>query len=122
MRACAPAVSLDPGPRAVDAWAGTTEPPGRSALVGVRPDSIGRCLAGIFHADEGDPTMNNTSTWRFETLDQARNAKDDLRGTGIPMENVFVDEAGKVIKVIVAKAAQPEIAEILGRHGLTAVP
>jgi hypothetical protein len=38
------------------------------------------------------------------------------------MENVFVDEAGKVIKVIVAKAAQPEIAEILGRHGLTAVP
>ena len=65
--------------------------------------------------------MNITSTWHYETLDQARNAEDHLRSSGIPTENIFVDEAGDSMMIIIAEAAQPEVLEILGQHGLTKI-
>lgn len=60
--------------------------------------------------------MTKTVTATYGSLDTCRNAKDDLVGTGIPQEKIFVDEASKAVKVIVPEPSQPEIFEILNRH------
>jgi hypothetical protein len=62
--------------------------------------------------------MSKTMTWAYDTAEQMRNVKDELQSDGIPSENVFIDEEGRKIKVMVAEASQPGIVEILERHGL----
>jgi hypothetical protein len=53
----------------------------------------------------------------YDTSDQVTNVVDDLVSTGIPRERIRVDEhKPRVEVVVVADAAQPEIAEILERH------
>lgn len=62
--------------------------------------------------------MTSTVNGTFETIDQARNAEDDLIGAGIPRDQIFVDEPAKKLRVIVPAASRPGIVELLERHGL----
>jgi hypothetical protein len=52
----------------------------------------------------------------YDSADQITNVVDDLVSTGIPRDRIRVDEHKPRIEVVVADAAQPEIAEILERH------
>jgi len=52
----------------------------------------------------------------YASPDQVKNAVDDLISIGIPGENIRTDDAKQRLEVVVADAAQPEIAEILERH------
>ncbi|MBY4677112.1 hypothetical protein [Marinobacterium arenosum] len=60
--------------------------------------------------------MTKTVTGTYESADQIKNARDDLIVTGIPQEQIFVDEDNLQIKVMIADATEPEIEEILKRH------
>lgn len=60
-------------------------------------------------------------TGTFDSVDKVRNAEEDLLATGIPQEEIFVDENSKIIKVNVPDTAKPEILEILNRHNPTKV-
>lgn len=63
--------------------------------------------------------MRTTVTGHYETHDQTVNARDDLIATGIPQEQIFVDESHHLLKVIVPKSSKPEIEEIMMRHSAT---
>ena len=65
--------------------------------------------------------MSNTVTARFESNDQATNAEDELRSSGIPSEKIYVDKAAKTIKVLIPEATRPGVIEILQRHRLTGI-
>ena len=60
-------------------------------------------------------------TGTYDTVDKVRNAEEDLLATGIPQEEIFVDENSKIIKVYIPDTAKPEILEILNRHEPTKV-
>jgi len=65
--------------------------------------------------------MTHTVTATYSSKDQARNVRDELRASGIPAENIFIDEPANKIRVIVPKDTQPGIAKVLEKHGLDAV-
>ena len=60
-------------------------------------------------------------TGTYDSVDKVRNAEEDLVATGIPQEEIFVDENSKLIKVSVPDTAKPEIIEILNRHEPTQI-
>ncbi len=63
--------------------------------------------------------MTKTVTGDFATEDGMRNAMDDLVSTGLPRESVFMDASLMQLKVIIPAATEPEVIEILKRHGPT---
>ncbi|MBK0400140.1 hypothetical protein H0I76_13155 [Limibaculum sp. M0105] len=60
--------------------------------------------------------MIKTLTGRYDHVDKARNAMDDLIGTGIPREKLYFDEKANCVKVITPGDTEREVREILGRH------
>lgn len=62
--------------------------------------------------------MNKTINGAYDNHDQAKNTWDDLIATGIPRDNVYIDEDNKVVKVIVPEEAEREVREIFDRHQL----
>lgn len=62
--------------------------------------------------------MNKTINGAYEDHDQAKNTWDDLIATGIPRDNIFIDEEAKVVKVSVPAETEREILEIFERHRL----
>lgn len=62
--------------------------------------------------------MNKTINGAYENHDQAKNTWDDLIASGIPRDNIFIDEEAKVVKVSVPKETEREIREIFERHKL----
>ena len=60
--------------------------------------------------------MTKTVTGTYESADQIKNAREDLIATGIPQEQIFVDEENRQIKVMIADETEPEIEDILKRH------
>jgi hypothetical protein len=60
--------------------------------------------------------MAKTITATYESMDQIKNAREDLIGSGIPQEKIFADEQGMQLKVMAPDTAEPEIMEILKRH------
>lgn len=62
--------------------------------------------------------MNKTINGSYDNHDQAKNTWDDLIATGIPRDNVYIDEDNKVVKVIVPEEAEREVREIFDRHQL----
>lgn len=66
--------------------------------------------------------MTSTVTGIYASPDQVRNAEEDLIASGIPREQIFVDEPVSKLRVIVAEATRPGIEEILERHGLKLAP
>ncbi|AXS85100.1 MULTISPECIES: hypothetical protein [Marinobacter] len=62
--------------------------------------------------------MNKTINGAYQDHVQAKNAWDDLIATGIPRDNIFIDEEAKVVKVSVPAETEREILEIFERHQL----
>jgi hypothetical protein len=60
--------------------------------------------------------MTETLTAAYESATQAENAVDDLIASGIPQENVFLDDKTNQVKVSVPEDSAPTIQEILERH------
>ncbi len=65
--------------------------------------------------------MPVTVTATYDSADKVRNAEDDLRGTGIPREKIFVDKDAHRIKVLSPDDSKPEIVELLRRHEPTEI-
>jgi hypothetical protein len=63
--------------------------------------------------------MNKTVNGSYEDHDQAKNVWDDLVGSGIPQDNIFIDEEAKVVKVSIPAEEEREIREIFTRHRLS---
>lgn len=63
--------------------------------------------------------MSTTVTGQYESLGQIRNAREDLIATGIPQEQIFVDDELQQLKVTIPDSSKPEIDEILMRHNAT---
>ena len=60
--------------------------------------------------------MSKTLTRSFESATQVKNTREDLIATGIPQENIFVDDENLQIKVMFPDQIEREILEILNRH------
>jgi hypothetical protein len=57
-------------------------------------------------------------TGTYESSAQIKNTREDLVATGIPQEQIFVDEDNHHIKVIIADVTEPEIEGILKSHNI----
>lgn len=62
--------------------------------------------------------MKKTINGSYDNHDQAKNTWDDLIATGIPRDNVFIDEENKLVKVSVPAEVEREVREIFDRHQL----
>lgn len=62
--------------------------------------------------------MNKTINGAYDDHDQAKNTWDDLIATGIPRDNIYIDEDAKQVKVIVPAETEREVREIFERHRL----
>lgn len=62
--------------------------------------------------------MNKTINGSYSDHDQAKNTWDDLIATGIPRDNIYIDEDAKLVKVIVPAETEREVREIFDRHKL----
>ncbi len=60
--------------------------------------------------------MTITVTGSYDSAFQIRNTREDLIATGIPQEQIYVDEESRQLKVMIADATEPEVEEILRRH------
>ena len=60
--------------------------------------------------------MTKTLTGKYDSLDKARNALDDLINIGLEREKVFLDRDNTLVKVITPNDIEREVREILDRH------
>lgn len=60
--------------------------------------------------------MVKTLTAKYGSAGAARNAHEDLIGTGYPSEKVYLDRDSAEVKVITSADGEREAREILGRH------
>ena len=60
--------------------------------------------------------MTETVKCTYDSAYKVENALEDLVGTGIPQENIQVDDDANQIIVTIPATARPEILEILNRH------
>lgn len=63
--------------------------------------------------------MSSALNGTFTSKDQARNVRDDLIATGIPQENIYIEDGPQVIRVMIPTEERREIEEIFDRHGVT---
>lgn len=63
--------------------------------------------------------MSTALNGTFTSKDQARNVRDDLIATGIPQENIYIEDGTQVIRVMIPTEERREIEEIFDRHGVT---
>ena len=52
----------------------------------------------------------------YNDLTTVKNVEDDLRSTGIPMEEIRVDNDNFKVRVTIPSATKAEVLEILNRH------
>jgi hypothetical protein len=52
----------------------------------------------------------------YNDVTAIKNVEDDLRSTGIPMEDIRVDKEHFKIRVMIPNVTKPEVLEILNRH------
>ena len=60
--------------------------------------------------------MTKTLTGKYDSLDKARNALDDLINIGFEREKIFLDRDNTLVKVITPNDIEREVREILDRH------
>lgn len=60
--------------------------------------------------------MSAAMNGHFTSKEQAKNVWDDLIASGIPRDNIFIDEDHSVIKVMIPEEERREIQEIFDRH------
>ena len=65
--------------------------------------------------------MYPTMTWHYETPTQMRNVRDELRSVGLPMENLYVDDDLRQLKVTAPDSIRQGAMAIIERHGLQRV-
>jgi hypothetical protein len=65
--------------------------------------------------------MAKTLTGKYDSLDKARNALDDLINIGLDREKVFLDRDNTLVKVIIPNDIEREVRGILDSHGPVAV-
>ncbi|PXX90346.1 hypothetical protein DIT71_12690 [Marinobacter vulgaris] len=63
--------------------------------------------------------MSKALNGKFTSKDQAKNVWDDLVGSGIPQENIYIDHDEQVIRVMLPAEERREIEEIFDRHEVT---
>ena len=57
----------------------------------------------------------------YNDVTTVRNVEDDLRSTGIPMEEIRIDKDNFKIRVTIPNVTKAEVLEILNRHRPTEV-
>ena len=62
--------------------------------------------------------MSKSVNGKFQSLDQARNTWDDLIGSDIPQDLIYIDEDAGVIRVMMPPEEAREVHEIFDRHGI----
>ena len=60
--------------------------------------------------------MTETVKCTYDSAYKLKNALEDLIGTGIPQENIRIEDDTNQIIVTIPATARPEILEILNRH------
>lgn len=65
--------------------------------------------------------MTAVVTCTYDSADKVHNAREDLVATGIPQEEIYVDEESNQIKIMIPDVTKPEIIEILTRHEPTQI-
>ena len=65
--------------------------------------------------------MTAVVTCTYDSADKVHNAREDLVATGIPQEEIYVDEESNQIKIMIPDVTKPEIIEILNRHEPTQI-
>ena len=63
--------------------------------------------------------MGKAINGKFQNMDQARNTRDDLMGSEIPQDRIFIDEDEQTIRVMLPAEEAREVYEIFDRHGVT---
>lgn len=63
--------------------------------------------------------MSKAVNGKYQSMEQARNAREDLIGSDIPQDVIFIDEEAQVIRVMMPPEEAREIHEIFDRHGIT---
>ena len=63
--------------------------------------------------------MGKAINGKFENMDQARNTRDDLIGSEIPQDVIFIDKEEQTIRVMLQQEEAGEVYEIFDRHGVT---
>lgn len=63
--------------------------------------------------------MSKAVNGKFQSLDQARNTREDLIGSDIPQDLIYIDEEAQVIRVMIPPEEAREVHEIFDRHGVT---
>lgn len=60
--------------------------------------------------------MNTTVTVNYGSKEAVKSAMLDLMGHDIPAQQIYVDKDKNQIKVIMSKAGEPDVRELLDRH------
>ncbi|TDT41351.1 hypothetical protein DES49_1434 [Halospina denitrificans] len=63
--------------------------------------------------------MSKAISGKFQNIDQARNVREDLMGSEIPQELIYIDEEEQMIRVMLPEEQSREVKEIYDRHGIT---
>ncbi|MFL1483617.1 MULTISPECIES: hypothetical protein [unclassified Marinobacter] len=63
--------------------------------------------------------MSKAINGKFQDMDQARNTRDDLIGSEIPQDRIFIDKEAMEIRVMLPEEEAREVWEIFDRHGVT---
>jgi hypothetical protein len=61
--------------------------------------------------------MSSIVTAHYDTEDAVNNVIDDLVATGIPRDRIVKDPDHSRVSVTIGSQAEPEVTEILNRHG-----
>ena len=65
--------------------------------------------------------MHKTITATYTDKIALKNVADELMSKDIPRENFFIDEEASQVKVMMPESTEPEIRDILNRHGPTEI-
>ena len=60
--------------------------------------------------------MTDAVVATYDNVTTVKNVEDDLRSTGIPMEEIRVDNDNFKVRVTIPNATKAEVLEILNRH------
>lgn len=60
--------------------------------------------------------MTDAVVATYNDVTTVKNVEDDLRSTGIPMDEIRVDNENFKVRVTIPSTTKPEVLEILRRH------
>ena len=63
--------------------------------------------------------MGKAINGKFENMDQPHNTRDDLIGSEIPQDLIYIDKDEQTIRVMLPAEEAREVYEIFDRHGVT---